>query len=427
MGYQRFFTGLCLGLVLSVSIACSQRVLLSEPTASTPPDAVAEEISPEQAREGTPVTAEPSPPAAPELSAIAQEWIANAPGGMVKPPRKDVRLVAISDLNGAYGSTDYDPEVDKAIALLPFWQPDLVICGGDMVAGQKASLTPEQIKAMWQAFDDHVAAPLREQNIPFGFTIGNHDASGARGPNNTFLFQQERDLATAYWTAPEHGSGVNFIDRTDFPFYYTFEQQGIFFMAWDGSSSQIPADKLAWVEQSLASDAAQQAKARILISHLPLYGVAVGRDRPGEVMANADQLRTMLERYNVHTYISGHQHAYYPGHRGQLQLLHTGILGSGPRLLIDSRLPSWKVITVIDVDFNDPDLTTYTTYDMQTLRTIEYDELPRFLAGHNGVVLRRDISYDDLAPDEKSFCEQRLGTALCTGNLPFPRPRTYAA
>ncbi|MGB6016365.1 MAG: metallophosphoesterase, partial [Nodosilinea sp.] len=385
MGYQRFVTGLCLGLVLSVSIACSQRVLLSESAVPTPPDAVAEEISPDQAREGTPVAAESSAPATSELSAVAQEWIASAPGGMVNPSRKDVRLVAISDLNGAYGSTDYDAEVDKAIALLPYWQPDLVVCGGDMVAGQNPALTPEQINAMWQAFDDHVAAPLRQQNVPFGFTVGNHDASSARGVHDQFLFQQERDLASAYWANPAHSPGVTFIDRTDFPFFYTFEQQGIFYMAWDGSSSRIPADKLAWVEQALASDAAQQAKARILLSHLPLYGVAVGRDEPGEVMENADQLRAMLERYNVHTYISGHHHAYYPGHRGQLQLLHTGILGSGPRPLIDSRLPAWKVLTVIDVDFNDPELTTYTTYDIQTLRTIEYSALPRFLAGHNGV------------------------------------------
>ncbi len=427
MGYKRFFTGLFLGVVLTVCIACSERALLSEAGAPANANAVAEEITPDQAREGAVVAAaELANPAAP-LSAAAQVWVAGVPGGMVNPPRKDVRLVAISDLNSAYGSTDYDPEVDKAIALLPFWQPDLVVCGGDMVAGQSPSLTPEQITAMWQAFDDHIAAPLRQQNLPFGFTVGNHDASSARGVHNQFLFQQERDLASAYWEAPGHSTGVNFIDRTDFPFYYTFEQQGIFFMAWDGSSSQIPTDKLAWVEQTLASEAAQQAKARILLSHLPLYGVAVGRDEPGEVMANADQLRAMLERYNVHTYISGHHHAYYPGHRGKLQLLHTGILGAGPRPLIDSSLPPWKVLTVIDVDFNSPELTTYTTYDMQTLRTIETSELPRFLAGHNGMVLRRDVSYDDLAPDEKSFCEQRLGKGLCTSGLPFPHPSTYAA
>lgn len=411
-------------MLLSVCLSCSQRALLSEPVAPATSAPEAEAVSPAEAREGLVATAAPAPP---ELSAEAQAIVASVAGGLANPPRKDVRLVAISDLNSAYGSTDYDPEVDKAIALLPFWQPDMVVCGGDMVAGQSPSLTEAQIQAMWQAFDDHVAAPLRQQTVPFGFTIGNHDASGARGPNNQFLFQQERDLATAYWTAPEHSPGVNFIDRTDFPFYYTFEQQGVFFMAWDGSSSRIPEDKLAWVEQALASDAAQQAKARMVLSHLPLYGVAVGRDEPGEVLDNADQLRHLLERYNVHTYISGHHHAYYPGHRGQLQLLHTGILGAGPRPLIDSRLPPWKVLTVIDIDFADPELTTYTTYDMATLRTIEYAELPRFLASHNGIVLRRDVSYDELAPDEKSFCEQRLGQGLCTGQLPFPRPKTYPA
>ncbi len=419
MDLKRFLTGFCLGLILSLGVACSQQVLLSEP--ATPAPSVAEQVAPTQAREGG------NPGATPELSAEAQALVASVPGGLATPPRKDVRLVVISDLNSAYGSTTYDPEIDRAMALLPFWQPDLVVCGGDMIAGQNPSLTPEQITAMWQAFDDHIAAPLRQQNVPFGFTVGNHDASSALNVNKNFLFQQERDLAAAYWQDPAHNPGVTFIDRTDFPFYYTFEQQGIFYMAWDGSSSRIPAEKLAWVEQALASEAAQQAKARMLLSHLPLYGVAVGRDEPGEVMENADQLRHLLERYNVHTYISGHHHAYYPGHRGQLQLLHTGILGSGPRPLIDSRLPPWKVLTVIDVDFSDPDLTTYTTYDIQTLRTIEYDELPRFLAGHNGVVLRRDISYDDLAPDEKSFCEQRLGKALCIGNLPFVKPKTYTA
>ena len=95
------------------------------------------------------------------------------------PPRKDFRIVVISDLNSQYGSTEYELEVDQAIALIPEWQPNLVLCGGDMIAGQKASLTQSQIEAMWTAFDRHVAAPLREYNLPFGFTIGNHDGSGA--------------------------------------------------------------------------------------------------------------------------------------------------------------------------------------------------------------------------------------------------------
>jgi Icc-related predicted phosphoesterase len=421
MRLKRFLTGLCLGLIVSVCLACSQQVLMSAPPTSENAE-VAEATAPP-----APISVESSP--APVSLPAATQAIVDGAGseGLYDPPRKDVRLVAISDLNGAYGSTDYDPEIDTAMALLPFWQPDIVVCGGDMVAGQDVTLTADQMDAMWQAFDDHIAAPLRDADIPFGFTIGNHDASSALGVNDTFLFGQERDQASGYWNDPQHDPGIDFIDRDDFPFFYTFKYNDIFFMAWDGSSSRIPDAKLAWVEKSLASEAAQQAKARILLGHLPLYGVAVGRNQPGEVMDNADQLRAMLEKYNVHTYISGHQHAYYPGHKGNLQLLHMGILGGGPRPLIDSDLPPWKALTVVDIDFENPALTTYTTYDMRTLHTIEYADLPRFLAGHNGLVLRRDVEYDDLEPTEKSFCEQRLGKALCVGQLTFPWPRAYAA
>jgi hypothetical protein len=356
-------------------------------------------------------------PQTPKISSLPPETeeIVKSAGssGLFNPPRGDVRLTVISDLNAAYGSTDYDPEIDKAINLLPFWQPDMVVCSGDMVAGQKPSLSEAQIKAMWAAFDQHVAAPLREANLPYGFTIGNHDASGAKGVGGNFLFQQERDLASEYWNKPQNDPGIEFIDRNEFPFFYTFKHKDIFFMAWDGSTHKIPPEKLAWVEKALASPQAQQAKMRILLSHLPLYAVAVGRNQPGDVMENADGLRTMLEKYNVHTYISGHHHAYYPGHRGKLQLLHMGIIGSGPRPLIDSKLPPTKAITVIDINFNSPELTTYTTYDIKTLKLIEYKQLPRFLTGHNGIVLRRDVEYQDLKAEEKTACIEKLGEKLC--------------
>ena len=348
----------------------------------------------------------PAQPLPPETEAI----VSSVPGGLRNPPRGDVRVVVISDLNSAYGSTDYDPDVDRGIDLVPFWAPDLVLISGDMVAGQSPSLTPEQIRAMWAAFDSHVAAPLRDRNIPLGFSLGNHDASGARTATGNFIFQTERNLAAEYWNSPERGSSLNFIDRDDFPFYYTFEQQGVFFLVWDGSTSYIPPDKLAWVEQALASPAARNARLKMVISHLPLYAVAEGRNSPGEVMGNADQLRALLERHNVHTYISGHQHAYYPGHRGDLQLLHTGILGSGPRVLIDSNLGPRKTISVVDIEFDNPQLTSYTTYDMRTLQPVGLEELPRLLVGHNGDVLRRDIEPSDLTTAERTLCQQRLGT-----------------
>ena len=412
MRWKRFLSGLILGAIVSLCIACTEAALQTPPP-NEPANIPAEQTE-SAANEAVsePAKTEPANPA--ELPAATQQILASLGQELYEPPRADLRMVVMSDLNGVYGSTDYDPEVDQGMALIPFWRPDLVVCSGDMVAGQDLTLTPEQIKAMWAAFDDHVAAPLREAGLPYGFTIGNHDASSALGINDSPLFQQERDLAAAYWQDPEHDPGVEFIDRSEFPFYYTFRYDDVFFMAWDGSSSHIPKDKLAWVEQALASEAAQSARMRILLGHLPLYSVAVGRNEPGEVMENADQLRAMLEKYDVHTYISGHHHAYYPGHRGNLQLLHTGILGSGPRPLIDSDLPPWKAITVVDIDFDTPELTRYTTYDMQTLERIEYEQLPRFLTGHNGLVVRRDIPYEQLSADEKAFCEARLGKELCT-------------
>jgi len=76
-------------------------------------------------------------------------------------------------------------------------------------------------------------------------------------------------------------------------------------------------------------------------------------------------------------------------------------------------LPPRKSLTVMDVNFASPDLTTYTTYDMQTLQLIEFEELPRLIAGHNGMVLRRDVDMEDLSASELSACETRLSAALC--------------
>lgn len=346
-----------------------------------------------------------------ELPPETKEVLAQFGNNIENPPRGDVRLMVISDLNDAYGATTYAPEVTRAIKLIPFWQPDMIVCSGDMVAGQFPALTEAQMRAMWEAFDRTVAAPIRQLKIPYGFTIGNHDASSALSVNKTFLFQKERDVAAEYWRDPKHDPGVNFVDKFEFPFYFTFEFKDIFFLVWDGSSHHIPPDKLAWVEKSLASPRAQQAKMRILLGHLPLYAVAIGRNDPGEVMENADKLRAMLEKYNVHTYISGHHHAYYPAHKGKLQLLHMGILGAGPRPLLAGNTPPWKTLTILDIRFDSPELTTYTTYDMQTMKVIDQTLLPRFIAGHNGVVLRRDV--DQLTASEQQECERQLSADLC--------------
>ncbi|MDJ0599436.1 MAG: metallophosphoesterase [Crocosphaera sp.] len=324
-------------------------------------------------------------PISPTSSPINQP-IAVAPDGLYAPIKGEVRIIVISDLNSQYGSTDYDPEVDKAIALIPQWKPDLVLCGGDMVAGQKRSLSKQQIEAMWSAFDVHIAAPLRQANIPFGFTIGNHDGSGSIS-RGKYTFEQERNLASAYWNNPNHNPGLNFIDKANFPFYYSFKQQDIFYLVWDASTHIIDQQQLTWVENSLNSSQAKQAKLRLAIGHLPLYPVAVGRDSGGNYMADGEKLQNLLEQYDVHTYISGHHHAYYPGKKGQLELLHSGALGGGPRQLLNSNLSAQKTLTVVDLSLPSEE-TIYTTYNMKTLDVIDIQTLPKAI----GQIIRKDLS-----------------------------------
>jgi len=59
---------------------------------------------------------------------------------------------------------------NQAIALIPGQRPDLVVGGGDMVAGQVISLTKEEIKAMWAGWAPHQAS-LAGLTCPSAFTI----------------------------------------------------------------------------------------------------------------------------------------------------------------------------------------------------------------------------------------------------------------
>ena len=303
------------------------------------------------------------------------------------PPRQDFRIVVISDLNSQYGSTEYEPEVLQAIALMPALKPDLVLMGGDAIAGQKASLTKAQIEAMWAAFDKQIAAPLRQNNIPFGFTIGNHDGSGAI-KNGTLVFERERELAKAYWQ--QQNLNLNFIDRANFPFYYTFEQNEVFFLVWDASTAQIDPQQLKWIERSLSSKTAQQAASRIVLGHLPFYPITEAKNKPGEYLQAGKKLRSLLQKNRVLMYVSGHHHVYYPGRMDDLNLLHAGALGQGERQLIDSNLPPSKTITAIDLDLAQSEL-TYTTYNADTWKQIFVEQLPKFIPTKDGKIWRHDL------------------------------------
>jgi hypothetical protein len=51
---------------------------------------------------------------------------------------------------------------------------------------------------------------------------------------------------------------------------------------------------------------------------------------------------------------------------------------------------------------------------MQTLQPIDPAQLPRFITGHNGITIRRDVKWEELTAAEKAQCEQRIGKEQCT-------------
>ena len=87
------------------------------------------------------------------------------------------RVGLISDLNSSYGSTRYIPAVHQGLDQLIGLQPDLVVCAGDMVAGQMRGLTGQQLDAMWRGFETSVLQRLQAAKIPLLPAIGNHDGS----------------------------------------------------------------------------------------------------------------------------------------------------------------------------------------------------------------------------------------------------------
>lgn len=318
----------------------------------------------------------------------------------INPKRGDLRIAVISDFNSGLGAANYEWQVDSIIQRIPrLWQPDMVISGGDMVAGMGVSKTT-QLQKMWEGFDKHIAQPLKAAKIPFAFTLGNHD-----GPRS---YPIEHKFAKSFWN--KNIPDLDFVDNTHFPNYYSFvlnedsenpvaskdRENDIFFVSWEASSSKITEENLAWMEQQFQTPAAKNAKYRFVMGHMPLYSVAQERDSKGNVLEQPERLQQLLEKYKVHTYVSGHQHAFYPGKRGKLELLNTGAAGSGPRSwLTQSRAPI-NTITILDI-FKEKDSIAYNTYDIKKNKASEMTlfvekSLPSAMFGVNGYMLRRDIS-----------------------------------
>lgn len=311
-----------------------------------------------------------------------------------------VRAVLISDLNDAYGAVGYSAPVHAVVdRIVREWRPDVVIAAGDLVAGQRPTLSDSTVRAMWSAFDSLVARPLRDAGIPLVAALGNHDASAY--PAHT----RDRRLAVEHWmtaAGPPRGA----LDAADFPLRYTVRIGDVFFAAWDATRQESSVDpaELSWLEAALRSREARTARHRVVVGHLPLYPVAVGRERPGEFLLSGDSLRRELEALGVTLFVSGHHHAYYPGRRGDLPLLHAGALGGGPRPLLGDTLAR-RAVALLELGPGGVRISAYEVRDDGAFVPIETTSLPRVLCSSESYVVRWDL------PDPGRECPAAPGEA----------------
>lgn len=293
---------------------------------------------------------------------------------------KYFKIAVISDLNASYGSTSYHPGVAATLNELKVIKPDMILCAGDVVAGQKAALSQQNLDSMWLSFNEQILTPIKVLKVPFGFTVGNHDAS----PN----FEKDRATAKKFWTKNKDDLNLDFVDQTNYPFYYSYVKNDVFFISWDAAGANIDDEVFTWMQKQLNSANAKKAKLRILLGHLPIYAIVNSKNKPGEVLAETNKITGFLEENNIDLYISGHQHAYYPAKKNGLRFLNTGCIGDGPRQLIGDTTAAKRAYTIINIPVKDYKKFSYQTFIPETNKEINLTELPDSVIGFNGVLRR---------------------------------------
>jgi predicted phosphodiesterase len=291
----------------------------------------------------------------------------------------NINIVLISDLNDAYGSTSYSKQVDKALNFIEKHQPDLVLCAGDMVAGQSLKLSESNISKMWQGFNSHVLQRINKAGIPFAFTFGNHDGSGSE------RFAHERQIARHFWQ--KNKPPLPYVCESNFPDYYSFSFKGVYFAIIDAAQARFSKEQQIWLRQALSSKQAIKARLRVVMGHLPLFALAKGRNKHGDVLNDADKLLDLLKSLGADYYISGHHHAFYASRNGALKLIGAGALGGGPRQLLGSEFPACKTFTLLTLPPAAKELSITTYYlnpENPEPQKLVSDDLPARIEGFNG-------------------------------------------
>lgn len=285
----------------------------------------------------------------------------------------------ISDLNGRYGNTSYDDRVSGAIESVVQLRPELVICTGDMVAGQQQPrLDADWLDRMWRGFNLTVTDPLARSGIPLVMTPGNHDGSGFP------KFALERSRFEAQWSKrpPE----LEILPGSEWPVRYAARMGKVLLLAFDGTRpGTLPDSELRFIE-SMLENYGKTASATFVFSHLPMWPLAKGREK--EILNDPDLL-TLLHSAGVDVYASGHHHVYYPG-VDEAGMVHLGIGALGGNARAFSGEMKRESFSFAIIDLMETGLKISSRVAPEFTQGVPLDQLPATIAGPLGTLRRLD-------------------------------------
>ena len=320
----------------------------------------------------------------PEEQAIREEAASEPPlDEVTEQPQEEplLRFAIISDVNGRYGSDQYDAEVVKSIDMIIADRPDIVINAGDMVAGQKAKL---DYRKMWRGFHATVTERLKNAGILMAQVPGNHDASGYD------RYANEREIYIDEWN--QHKPELDYVDDTNYPLYYTFKLKGVFFIALDATTLEpIDDAQYAWLEEQLAHNPTEYGA--VVVAHVPLFPITT--IKPTEILRDP-RLPALFSKYKVQMVVTGHQQAYFPARLNGVIYLHSGALGGGPRPVRQNDGIAPKTLTYVNLYKNhSPYIDSELIADGEHRGKFNHNLLPTYIVFGNTILPRVDVRLED--------------------------------
>lgn len=299
---------------------------------------------------------------------------------LLSPPVLAQKIVVISDINGRYGSTEYSPRVTKAVQAILDLKPDLVIGAGDMVAGQKQPLLDQsRLDDMWAAFNQTVADPFKRAGIEFLISPGNHDGSALPG------FELEQERFRAQWLNRQ--PGLRLLEGSEWPRRYALWLGKTLIISIDGTRpGRLQQADLDLLRSTLSLESGK-ARSIIVVSHLPQWPFARGREK--DIIIDPD-LTSLLGRYGVDFFISGHHHVFYSGVDDHgTNHLAVGPLGGNARKFVGQSTREPFSFVVLDINSDGFSVSALSSPDFK--QEISLTGLPTKIKGPDGFLTRLDL------------------------------------